>query len=234
MKSGMRTVLLAGWLLSSVTFASSALAQPSGQPPIAGPNQPPIAGPAPSGATIIVVPTAPENQANQAPAEAPPPVGSLDDADLDAYLERLHRPIDDLKARLRGARDEGEREQIREALRVADQRYKSERDRLTTHDAGLIAGGGAMIGLGSASLVSSIVLGIVYGIESISFFGTAHPDPGVGTAALACLGAGIALEGAGIPMLAVGVSHREPRTPEGAFEPPVRAPIAGATLIIPF
>jgi len=182
---------------------------------------------APKQVIIIVQKTAPSKTQGGAPQ-----VGDSAQ-DINEYLRGLEREQRDTRDRIKDAsRDDDDtqvdlyKEQLKEQLRT----YKVERDRLTTRDGGLIAGGATLTAVGGASLVASLFLGFAYALSNS--FGS-HGDEGLGYAAIATLGGGVVGLGAGIPMLAVGLK-RVPRELDAEYAPPATSPALGGTLVWQF
>ncbi len=158
-----------------------------------------------------------------------PEVGAPPD-EVEAYLRKLEDRRRKLKERQKAARRSGDEEQeaaLSEKLADADALYKSERDRLTERDVGMIAGGATLVGLGAASFAASLVALIGWGVSAID----GYPDDEWGWASLGCLGGGVLGISVGVPLIVIG-SKREPRSPEyaGGLPAPGAGFVPGVTL----
>ncbi len=155
-------------------------------------------------------------------------------AEVEAYLGELKAENAILKDRLKQAKRSGDDEAVAELLREsaeANALYKAERDRLTTQNPGMIAGGATLIGLGGVSFVASIVLVAGWGLSGID----GNTDDEWGWGALGCLAGGVVGIGAGTPLLVIGLI-REPKSPTDAkATPPTPIGVgSGLTLTVPF
>lgn len=154
--------------------------------------------------------------------------------EIRAYLAKLDAKVRTLKAKLKSAKRSGDADRILELesdLAEAKARQEAERDRLTERNVGMIAGGATLVGLGSASFLTSFVLLVGWGLSAAD----GYPDDEYGWASLGCLAGGVVGIAAGTPILVIGL-NREPREPEeAAFLAPGRPDYAtGLTLTVPF
>jgi hypothetical protein len=137
------------------------------------------------------------------------PDDGASESEINAYLRGLKKDVRDTQIAAKQAARAGDADEairLKEELRDKKAFLKDEERRLTSRDVGLIAGGGVLTGLGSLSLLSSVVLIFVYAGSSID----GNPEDEYGWASLATLGGGVLGLSAGIPMIAVG-SRRGPR-----------------------
>lgn len=166
---------------------------------------------------------------------APGPESS--EAEIDAYLRELNADVRDTQADLKDAKradDADEVDRLERELRDRKELLRDEKDRLTTTQPGLVAGGAVLTALGGVSLVSSLVLLVVWPLSGVD----GHFDDEYGWGALGCLLGGAAGLGAGIPMIVAG-TRRTPRAGADYYEeaklPPMPAgPRVGVTFTIPF
>lgn len=156
-----------------------------------------------------------------APAERRAPrVGDSPD-EIREYLAGLEDRVRRLKAKLKAAKRGDDADRLLEVeadLAEAKARLDAERERLTERNAGMIAGGATLIGLGSISFVASVVLVIGWGVSAVD----GYPDDEWGWGSLGCLAGGVVGIAVGVPVL-VGGLKREPREVEDAMVlPPTR------------
>lgn len=174
----------------------------------------------------------------QKPSSAPtaPPDGASE-AEIFAYLRALKKDIRDTQTDLSDAKrddDDAEVARLKEELKERKIILKEEQDRLTTIDAGLVAGGGVLTGLGSLSLLSSVVLLVVWPMTGID--GDVNDE--YGWASLACLGGGAVGLGAGIPMIVAGkrreIRYDEYEEARTTIPVPSLGPTAGVHMTLSF
>lgn len=153
-------------------------------------------------------------------APEPLPAAQVGDPDyeIEAYLRSLGDRVRYFKDKLKQAKRAGDFDEA-DALvsTVAKEKSfeSSEKDRLTTNEPGLIAGGAVLTGVGSLAFVGAIIALAGWGISAID----GNSDDEWGWASLGCLVGGIVGVGAGAPMLAVGVK-RHPRGANDAWIAP--------------
>lgn len=157
------------------------------------------------------------------------------EAEIDAYLRELDRDVRDTAADLKAAKrsDDGDEVmRLESELRYRKALLSDEKDRLTETNPGLVAGGAVLTGLGGVSLVSSLVLLVVWPLTGVD----GHFDDEYGYGALGCLIGGTVGLSAGIPMIVSG-ARRTPRGDGGyddAFLMPPQGPRVGVTFGVPF
>lgn len=188
--------------------------------------------------------TVEDNDAAQSPkkkgtsAIPPPPEAGAPEAEVVAYIRALRKDVRATQADFNAARSSDDADEVlrlREELKEKKQFLSEEESRLYPKDTGLVAGGAILTALGSASLLSSLILLIGWPISGVD----GHVDDELGWASLGCLGGGVLGLGAGIPMIVTG----NKRTVRGADEvdaaalgvpPPPRGRTAGITFRITF
>lgn len=153
-----------------------------------------------------------------APESLPAPQVGDPDYEIDAYLRSLGDRVRYFKDKQKQAKRAGDFDEF-DALTSTVAKEKSfeasEKDRLTTTEPGLVAGGAVLLGVGSLSLLGAIITLAGWGISALD----GNSDDEWGWASLGCLLGGVVGIGAGAPMLAVGVK-RHPKGPGDAWIAP--------------
>jgi hypothetical protein len=176
----------------------------------------------------------PVEQAKKKAARRAPEVGDSE-AEIKAYLRELDADVRSIQLDLRAARQGSDGDEVlrlEKELQAAKALRSDEEDRLTTKEPGLVAGGATLTALGGASLVSSLVLLVVWGFSAID----GNDEEEYGWGALGTLGFGVIGLSAGIPMVVAG-NKRRPRDPdEEAFRlaPDGVRPAVGLTVRVSF
>ncbi len=160
------------------------------------------------------------------------------EVEIDAYLRRLSKELREAQADLRAARREDDADEVMRLdneVRDRKELLADERDRLTTTQPGLVAGGAVLTVLGGVSLVASLALLIGWPISGVE----GEINDTYGWASLGCLIGGTVGLSAGIPMISAG-ARRVPRGEGGEvpiedawFSPPT-APRVGLTFTANF
>jgi hypothetical protein len=213
--------------LALAVDAHVASAEESGEE-IVVPRATTTTGPDASPKQVIVIV---QQQGPKQGRRAAPRVGDPE-YEINEYLGDLKGDVAATRERMKDARRDGDdaaADALREQLKDDTKFYDEERNRLTTRNGGLVAGGAVLTGVGGASVLAALLLGFAYGLSGIG----GSPEDGLGTAALACLGGGAAGLGAGIPMLVVGLK-RVPREPDDVARQGFVGPAAGAGLVWTF
>lgn len=164
-----------------------------------------------------------------------PAIGA-DPAEIEAYLRGLQDQFLAARDQFETARSSGtdaDEDAAKERMKSAQRKFKAERDRLTTREDGLIAGGAVILSAGGISILTSLGFAIAYLVSGIDTNGTYNPDERYGNVAWGTLIGGVVGLGVGIPMLAVGVK-RSPRDPGddyvGRASPPAPVFTPGLTM----
>jgi hypothetical protein len=182
-------------------------------------------------------PPPPRKKGKKAASERPPEVDAPE-VEIDAYLRRLSKELREAQADLRAARREDDADEVMRLdneVRDRKELLADERDRLTTTQPGLVAGGAVLTVLGGVSLVASLALLIGWPISGVE----GEINDTYGWASLGCLIGGTVGLSAGIPMISAG-ARRVPRGEGGEvpiedawFSPPT-APRVGLTFSAAF
>ncbi len=183
----------------------------------------------------VEAPAPKKKKRKQQVSDAPGPDAS--EAEIDAYLRELNSDVRNTQADLKDAKRADDADAVYELEReLRDQKdlLRDEKDRLTTTQPGLVAGGAVLTALGGVSLVSSLVLLIVWPLTGVD----GHFDDEYGWGSLGCLLGGAAGLGAGIPMIVAG-TRRTPRSGGDYYEeaqlPSIpQGPRVGFSFTVPF
>lgn len=146
---------------------------------------------------------APQTPKKKTSAIPTPPEAGAPEAEVVEYIRALRRDVRTTQADFNAARasdDADEVLRLREELKEKKQFLSEEESRLYPKDTGLVAGGAILTALGSASLLSSLILLIGWPISGVD----GDFDDELGWASLGCLGGGVLGLGAGIPMIVTG------------------------------
>lgn len=192
-------------------LAGMVLLSPAAVAPHAGAGEEEDDDARPNRRRMVVTVEDTEDETVAAPTKRDGPVAapeqSAPESEIDAYLLRLKTDVLDARIALKEAKradDDEEALRLRDELKQKQLLLKDEERRLANPDTGLIGGGATFTALGGISLVSSVVLLVMWTSSGLG----GHSEPAYGWASLATLGGGALGLGAGIPMIAIGRQRR--------------------------
>ncbi len=167
------------------------------------------------------------------------PGDDASEAEIDAYLRELNSDVRDTAADLKAARradDADEVDRLDRELRDKKELLRDEKDRLTTTEPGLVAGGAVLTAFGGIALVTSLVLLITWPLTAVD----GHVNDEYGWGSLGCVIGGTVGLSAGIPMIVAGTRRTprggggEPYYDEASLAPIPAGPKVGLSFTIPF